>query len=642
MKSNVSDLLELVSLIYQDACSLCPADVYDLRDLCTIRSRVKHEGLSFLTITLPNFCEGVEAALEARVIDPSEKGKSFRGFPFYSRAVPVFLKGALDHVFDPETGRLIDEEYIPSSTSDIGTYIDCIRQICLAFKKMHLPCTPEREKKAVRKYVDVEHTLRSNPTPQADVDVFMSISAVLWDNMVRGLRHLPLLPRHGPGATAEGISGNAKYLHLSWNERLDNYFPLIDYGCSISEFFDEGVDKVPLIPEELELPVKVTLVPKTLKGPRIIAIEPVAMQFAQQGIRSQLYEAIESYCLTAGHINFRDQSINQSLAIAASATGQLATIDLSDASDRVPLDLALGMFDADPEYRDAIASCRSSRARLPSGEVLSDLQKFASMGSALCFPVESMYFYTICVGALLEFRNLPVSHSNVHSVISDLYVYGDDIIVPKAAAGNVLVWLQKYHCKPNPRKTFMNGKFRESCGADAYCGKLVTPVYVRQDVPENKLHEKRLVSWSATANLFFLKGYWRTAEFMHSKCERILQYYPQVSEDASYLGRIYPYSTKRKKFRTSIDRQRLEVKAWAVTPVYRADALDGYPALRKCLLRLESHDSIPKLTLMALAKGDFTALLSPIDERHLERSALHGAVSLKLRWVATQCGLSRI
>jgi hypothetical protein len=139
---------------------------------------------------------------------------------------------------------------------------------------------------------------------------------------------------------------------------------------------------------ELEQPVKVVLVPKTLKGPRVIAEEPCCMQYVQQGIRDVLYDLLENKNrFTSGHINFRDQTVNQSLALASSSDGRLATIDLSDASDRVPYDLALLMFQSNPEVMEAIDSCRSLRAVLPSGQVIGPLRKFASMGSALCFPV---------------------------------------------------------------------------------------------------------------------------------------------------------------------------------------------------------------------------------------------------------------
>lgn len=633
LKSEVINYLELAEVIYTDATARCPADASDLRDLLTIRSRVEHEGLSFLTITLPNFCKGVETALEQGGVDPLWRSSHFRGFPFRG-AIPAFLSGMLNHVFDIETGRIYDEQD-PVIARDLATFLASIRQICLAFKKVEVSCTPARESAAISGFIETERFLSESSVPTSDRDYFLRVSDVLWHNLVYRFRDTELLPRHGPGATAERISGNQKYVWRSWYQRLDNYFPLYNNAYLLSAIGSEDAELVTLVPRELELPVRVTPVPKTLKGPRIIAIEPVCMQYAQQGIRSVIYDAIESYWMTQGHINFRDQTVNQSLAMKSSATGRLATIDLSDASDRVPRDLALEMFRSYPDFMGAVDACRSTSALLPGGTILSPLSKFASMGSALCFPVESMYFYTICVAALLRWHDLPVSPVNCFLVSRDVYVYGDDILVPADAAVTVIEYLHKYFCKPNTSKTFWNGNFRESCGVDAFRGVLVTPIYIRKQRPRNRRHAAELTSWSATANLFFKRGYLRTAEFMHSVCERILGNYPEVPEKSAALGRTYRIATSSSaKRRVSPRYQHLEVKVWVACAVYRTDELNGYGALQKSLLRLEGVMPSPSgVSMEELSDGDFSKLADPFDPLHLERSALHGAVTLQLRWV---------
>ncbi|DAD50387.1 TPA_asm: RNA-directed RNA polymerase [ssRNA phage Esthiorhiza.4_12] len=632
VKSNVSDYLELVSIIYRDATTRCSADVSDLRDLITIRSRTEHEGLSFLTITLPSFCKAIERCLALGYIDPSFRSTLFRGFPFNGQ-VPAFLQGVVGQLFSRENGRINDENV---STLDTAPYVDAIRQICLCFNKVQLPCTPEREHAAIESFIAIERSFQELSTPKEVTDEFKSVSSVLWDNIVYNLRYSELLPRHGPGATAERISGNSKYSWQSWYERLDNYFPFFDYAYLTSAVESKEFKGVSFISEDEELPVRVTPVPKTLKGPRIIAIEPVCMQYAQQAIRSVLYDVIEGSRIAGGHVNFRDQSVNQKIALTSSFDGQFATIDLSEASDRVPCDLAMEMFSAYPEFSGLVEACRSKKAVLPDGRIIGPLRKFASMGSALCFPVESMYFYTICVAALLRSQNLPCTPRNCYIVSRSVYVYGDDIIVPTNQAGIVLEYLQKYNCKVNSAKTFTSGSFRESCGVDAFAGKLVTPVYIRQPRPENKQQVSSIISWSATANLFFKKGYVRTAEYMHSICAGILGYYPEISETCSGLGRIYRFGGIKSKIRFNSKLHRPEVRAWIPSAVYRTDELDGYAALQKSLLKLERHQKRPLLglTLEALSKLDFD-FQSTDDPKHLERTALYGAVNLKLRWVPT-------
>ncbi len=618
MKSNVSDYLELLSCIYKDACSKCIADVSDLRDLETIRSRVESGGMSFLTISLPKFCRDFERSLALGYIDPTF-------FPYFRKngSIPAFLQGMIGLVFNRETGRIYDES--SEHWSDFPTLVESVRQICLAFQKVEIECTPERVAQALQNYTAIERSFESfSPTP-ADFSFFERVSGVLWGNCMANICLDQLSPRHGPGTTAESISGNQKYVWRTWHERLEPFFPILENAYSLGAYQSKELKLVTVVKPEHEQPVKVVTVPKTLRGPRIIAIEPVCMQYAQQAIRRGIYSAIETYDLTAGHVNFRDQSINQGLAISASSDGLLATIDLSDASDRVPLDLALLMFRSNPDLQDAVAACRTTRAKLPSGLVI-DLKKFASMGSALCFPIEAMYFYTICVIALLRAQNLPVSRANIYRVSRDIHVYGDDLVVPTTYAITVLDHLQQYNCKVNSSKTFVSGYFRESCGDDAYRGYLVTPVYLRKLRPKNRRQASELISWVSTANAFYLKGYWNVASYMFAHCEKILGPLPFVSPESSALGRV-SFLGYRSAERWNRNYHRYEVLAWVPRPVYRSDMIDGYAALMKSFHRIDAASSKEEAFLTSLEKE------VSLDAHHLERSALRGAVVLKRLWV---------
>jgi len=614
LKSNASDYLKLVQHIYIDACTKCIADVSDLRDLETIRSRVKDEGLSFLTITLPQFCRDFERSLASGIID-SSLFRSFRK----NGAIPAFLQGMFSQVFDRETGRIVSNE--EQKSSNVISCVEGIRQICLFFKKLEISCTPLREKAAFENFITIERSFDAFSLSESEKAKFLSVSDMLWGVMVSKILLSKCTPKHGPGQTAEHISGNGKYVWQRWHDRLEPYFPVVDnaYPLGISCQLQE-LNLLSIVPEDQEQPVRVVSVPKTLKSPRIIAIEPCCMQYVQQGIRSALYRAVEyKNWFSSGHVNFTDQSINQKLANDSSITGQLATIDLSDASDRVPHDLAMEMFRSNPVLQEAIEACRSKRAELPSGEIIFPLRKFASMGSALCFPVEAMYFYTICVVALLEIQNLPETRRNVFNVSRDVYVYGDDIVVPSAYAIVVLDYLRKYNCKVNADKTFLSGNFRESCGEDAFQGERVTPVYLKKIVPENKQDADALISWCSSANALYKKGYWRTSSLLFRYVERILGPMPYVSETSAALGRN-SYLGYRSTERWNRDLQRFEIKAWVASPVYRTDKLDSYGALMKSFLSRYDHNND----------------LPPTDPRHLERSALHGAVTLKRRWVPSQ------
>jgi len=616
VKSQISDkLLEVMQAIYKDACVECAAKV-SLRDLRTIKSRVRDEGMSFLTITLPEYARDLERCLERGSVDP----QLFRRFRKSGRS-PLFLGGIFGRIFDKETGRINDYDtgFPPGhSPFDIADLVRSIRQICLAFKKIQLPCTPAREFRALESFIENERSFNVFPLPKEADSLFRLVSSVLWDNIIHDIRVDMLVPRHGPGQTAERISGNRKFTWRFWHHRLEPYFPFLDscYSASCGEIGSSAreLKLVSMVHLEEEWPSRVTLVPKTLKTPRVIAIEPCCNQYTQQAISRKLISILESSPITRGHINFHDQTVNGRLALDSSKTGRFATIDLSDASDRVPVGYALQMFRSNPDLKDAIEACRSTKAVLPDRRLV-NLRKFASMGSALCFPIEAMYFHTICVIALLRSHNLPVSHGNVKLVARDVYVFGDDILVPRDHAASVLDALREYNCKVNVNKTFYSGKFRESCGVDAYDGRDVTPLYITRKPPENRQQGKELLSWLAAANHFQKRKYYRTASLLYDEVERYLGKLPEVYDNSPILGRVHSWGSDPPK-RWNRKFQRIEVLCWVQRPVYRTDRLDGYAALQKSLQKLEGLKS----------------LLAPRDRFHLERSALYGAVAIKRRW----------
>jgi len=618
MKSNalqMRDYYKLITVVYKDAVIMCSAGVsHTQRDLETIKLRIKDEGLSFLTITLPRFAKDFERSLANGRIDST----LFEGFRRVKRgSIPAFLQGMISLIFDSETGELFQNEQIPIGDSTYSSVVDGVRQICRFFHKTEFVCAPKRVHAAVESFVAIEQSFDTFTLQDDEQSKFLDFSDMLWGNAFAEFNLSKCVPKHGPGATADGISGNRKYVWQRWHDRLEPYFPLIGVAYPLgTEPDSKEVQIVTIVSVDQEQPVKVITVPKTQKAPRIIAIEPCCMQYAQQGVRDYLYETIQSYALTKWHVNFTSQEVNRTLALEASATGQYSTIDLSDASDRVPRDLALGMFRTNPDLREAIEACRSSSAELPDGRVISPLRKFAAMGSALCFPVEAMYFYTICVMAILEARKLSKTFQNIFEVSRDVYVYGDDIIVPSTNADVVVIALQKYHCKVNTTKTFVTGKFRESCGMDAYDGKQVTPVYLTSELPNNKQQSSSLLSTVATANQLYLRGFWRAADFLYKHIEGIVGFIPYIRMESEALGRI-SYLGFRSVSGWNWKFQCLKVRALVPKPIYRTDKLDGYAALSKCLLRLESSSDEDGVTM----------------RNHLERSALYGAVTLKRRWV---------
>lgn len=554
--------------IFLDFTARCATEEVEFeRDLKTIESRLEHEGLSFLTITLPNFCQGIERSLEEGKVTHG----NFPGWKF-TKSLPSFLKGLTSAVFDLATGTVLMD---PCPIS-----LEHIRQLTLMFKKILVDCTPDRVTKSLKDFIKTEHDLQSTMLNPDSLETFIKVSKLLWGNMFSDFKSDDLLPKHGPGSTEERIYGNRKYVHRTWTERLQPFFPYDSYACFNVEHAIESVDSVSFLALEEEKPVRVIPVPKTLKGPRIIAIEPVCMQYTQQAVSGYIIPKIEKHYITSGHINFSDQNVNKCLAISSSKDRKLASLDLSSASDRVPLSLVLEMLKS-TEISEWILASRSRRAKV-LGEVIT-LSKFASMGSALCFPIEAMYFFTVILSALLDKYKLPVTLRNIYKMSRNVYVYGDDLFVPTDEVDFVTETLTSFYCKVNVHKSFWKSNFRESCGMDVYNGHNVTPIYVRRIPPSNKGSVNEIISWVSTSNLFYKRGYWHTASFMKDCVETIMGNLPIVHETSPSLGfvsytKCYTVNRYNKRL------HRPEVLGHVVVPVYRTDKLHGYNAMVKWIL----------------------------------------------------------
>jgi hypothetical protein len=286
MKSHVSDLLELATCIYYDAVAKCTDVLPEVRDLLTLSSRVEHEGISFLTITLPTLGKEFDLSLARGWLDST----FFRSFRKKGKA-PAFLQGFFSLVFD-EAGRIKNEPSIEA--------IEGIRQITYAFKKLKIACSPNRVNKAITKFRLSEHIFEESIS-QTDLEIFHKVSRAIWSGIfVDKICSVDkTIPKHGPGATAERLSGNAKFLADRWHERLEPYFPILDFAFANADArLSREFQRVTLVTEEHEQPVRVIPVPKTLKTPRIIAIEPVCMQYSQQALSREIVSLLETHPLT--------------------------------------------------------------------------------------------------------------------------------------------------------------------------------------------------------------------------------------------------------------------------------------------------------------------------------------------------------
>lgn len=226
-------------------------------------------------------------------------------------------------------------------------------------------------------------------------------------------------------------------------------------------------------------------VPKNAKTDRMIAAEPTGNSFLQQSV-GQFFRRR----LLAFGVNLSDQSVNQELAFRA-LVDELSTLDLSMASDTLCLILVSLFLPA--AWFDYLCDIRSPYSRL--GGKWYFLEKFASMGNAFTFELESLIFWAIS-SVVVEKRG-PVS------------VYGDDIIVPRACYDDVAAALKFCGFTPNAEKSYRDGPFFESCGKQYHSLEDVTPAYQKEVVGNNlgelvRLHN-RISRWGLRNGLHLVK-----------------------------------------------------------------------------------------------------------------------------------------
>ncbi len=594
----------LMNMVLADASIRCCTST--TRDSKTISRRIEDEGLSFLTITLPAFAKDFERGLERGKVDST----LFAGYAKNGR-LPKLFRGFVSLVFDSKTGVLLDDPSIDA--------IHSVRQVCYLFSKLELPCTPVREGAAFLDYIKCEQSVRdtaANMEPGLKAE-FQHVSGLLFDRMFskldRKVYHGEVIPKHGPGATADRIRGNAKYSCKTWTERLEEVFPAMDYLYSSPRHYfndvEDGVGPDWLDPGA-EIPVRVVSVPKTLKTPRIIAIEPVHMQYVQQGIMELIVAAIQDNDNILHHfIGFDDQLPNRAMACQGSKDGSLATLDLSEASDRVStlhVELLLGNYHW---LASGVMACRSTKAEVP-GWGVQTLSKFASMGSALTFPMEAMVFLTAVFMGIRRELNTQISEELISEFIGKVRVYGDDIIVPVEYVRSVIDVLEALGLQVNVNKSFWTGRFRESCGGDYYAGHDVTVVKARRELPSLPKHVQEVISVVSLRNQMYLSGLWITADFLDELIREIIPF-PNVQETSPCLGRLSYLGYESQRECPTL--QRSLVRGAVVVDRTPESNLGGKDALLKCLLK----------------RGD-----EPFaDSKHLARAGRPECVDIKLRWV---------
>jgi hypothetical protein len=490
-------------------------------------------------------------------------------------------------------------------------------------KKMHY-VDDSLHTTAFRGWLAVERDLSSLNLPDNLSDLRKILRAVL-----PVLDPFPLYPKFGPGAVADaGVRGPI--------QKADNllYDPKLDYAFSSSIFrriFDDRtypsvMDATPA-PWNWDIAKRRSIdwsvlrfVTKDLTKSRSICMEPNTYMYFQQVVHDWLKASIQRGIL-GRFIFLDDQTENQHAARHGSMYGSVDTLDLSAASDRVSYRLVKQIFPR--EYLFYLMATRTGRVLTPNGVM--DVEKFAPMGSAVCFPIQSIIFSAVVIYATMLYDRCgncgPFKHEIVrdeadviqfisryiHTKYSDtspysekyesIRVFGDDIICDSRVTNFVTHVLTDLGFVLNKEKSFTGSQaYRESCGEHFWCGMSVTPINWTVQHYDGYLTPAAFASLVAACN----NAYDDTYLNLRSAVLRILRYFPLgkrqrmrprgswnpilFTSDRDHFG-VYTDNPNNDHLKSRWNRSLQRTEWKCVVPVSKkhtsptsaeADAFDGY------------------------------------------------------------------
>jgi hypothetical protein len=651
-----SPIVLLESLLH-DCKRLNPAVEGLDRDLQTIKKRYENEGYGFLTVSLPALDEALLLGLS------TGKFACPRNFkPIPGGTIPRFLSGMFCEVFEPFTGTLMEN-------ADLSV-LKCIRNVLRLHKKMQLSTENEEflHKKAVAEFYLCDDTAGLVTLPDRHDHLIGRVTKMLLNTLnSKDVKHATF--RHGPGAVEEGQKANQKWKALS-DELRNGSFDAIEYGLDVQTHFHrnspngssripdgnyqraggtrvptgrggredgrrtENGNGLPLFYRASGRSARLVTVAKNSTSRRTITVEPMLNQFIQQGLNIMLRESISECRILRNCLELTDQSKNQELALKGSYSDDWATIDLKSASDLLSVKLVESVFRHHGLFFDHMMDCRSTGVYCDLAET-KHLRKFAGMGNALTFPVQSISFAVICLAAIIDSQGRNPTYWNLRRASRCIRVYGDDIIVQRKYAQQCVDWLHLVGLKVNVKKSFLEGNFKESCGVDAFRGVDITPLYIKHRPDDSATDPNIIAGLVSLSNTMWMEGLYSASTCLKDEVEeRLRKTLPLVSSRSGLLGwhsRVDCSNASKWCKRT----QQLLVRGAVLLPYKRVDRLNGYAALLKYFCRTaRSEEEEPLLAQW----HDFIFPPKGEDVDHLESTPIRYKSRISQRWVPVRVG----
>jgi len=640
MKSLADTFLHIAVALLKDVQQAYPAYGGVAKDKERLSHLVRTRGLGFFTLDLPSLDAALTNALEHGLLvlnGPVSKTVSKK------IKVPRLFRGLWLRVFTHDACLRVDP--------DVNS-IMFLRQLCCLGKRIEVGCSPQRFEKSLGEYYNVEKELpepslrwNCDVLDPDDLAFDLHCGDLLrshcwfgesvsrdnlpfdsetttndWSLLQRFQQNADIVAqslgefdpiwfsnslhesgqgigfRHGPGAVAERSGQVHKYNFVHWPAKLNAVFPWSHCGKIITDSRE--------CPSSHEFPSKLIAVPKTAKSPRLIAAEPTEHQWCQQLIRRFL-EARISGLFGRNFIDFTSQNASGTLALRSSLTRECATVDLSSASDRLSCYVIERVFRRNPTLLHALHASRTrwvvdslsstrtgftnNSGRKPGTEVKYLIpKKFASQGTAVTFPIQTLVFFIAALtssGVVLKkpsdlYLTSGGFDGGLGRLRNKLRVFGDDIIIPTHGYASLTRLLTLLRLKVNVDKSFYKGYFRESCGQDAYKGYDVTPIRPRSLSDDGPTLRNAALDFS---NNLFNKGYWNAADSVRSAVgnHQFWRNLPTVGRSSGVVGltSFCGSDVAHLKSRYNAKLCRYEVRKWTFRATSRRKQTHDYPGL---------------------------------------------------------------
>lgn len=610
------------------------------RDLTSLEQRFENEGYGFLSVALPSLDDAFVQGISVGKFTCPPGFKKVR-----SGAIPRVFSGMLCEIFESKSGLL-------KENPDIGL-IKSIHMLLQLFKKTQMSQSNEEilHKKAVYEFYQCDETARQVIIPDRHDHLIGRVCSLVLNNLnYKDVENVKF--RHGPGSVAEGLSSNQKWRELDahmfedvgdpgWTPATFDYYNVgrdlssrvrsdaVRSNKRAGDKYSEGTsgsiqDSSGNRSPRLAI-ARLISVLKNSTSRRTITIEPMLNQYLQQGLRTMLLDSISKCVVLRNSIALSHQEYNQKLALEGSLYDNWATIDLKSASDRMSLTLVRSVFRHHPNFLGMMMDCRSPFVSCGEEPQLT-LGKFAGMGNALTFPVQSICFTVIGIAAILDIQGKSPDARNVKRASRHIRVYGDDIIVSTGYAHQVVNWLQMVGLQVNQKKSFLIGNFKESCGVEAYKGVEITPLHIKHRPDQVSESPSVLAGFVSLSNHMWMECLYEASTCLRNHVEEFLGYtLPLVSRNSGSLGWHcrQDTSTVHKFCRNT---HKFLVRTIALAPVKRRDRLDGYAALLKCL-------SLANESKMKGLIPSFFDLRLELEKGHLDSTAIRHKSRIVQRWV---------